>query len=357
MDCANFDAQVVRQDKAVLAMADQFVFLRIVRMNGVDLNLFHFDYDLTWMGFFLNADGRIYARYGGRDASSAESRISRDGLLHAMNEVLRIHKEESAKQLPPPQPQPPLYPEDLTMLKGRARRGGDACIRCHMVNDAFNLEARLKGKNALAKELRRDSFYAFPLPENVGIVLDLVRGNRVRDILPNSAAATAGLKKGDVVHAVNGQLVVTAFDMQNALNEVGKDNKAAVTAERAGREMRFDLNLRADWRRRDVSWRKSLRNAFPNLGCHGEDLSPQTKSDLKVAPDDLAFHVLAVQANGSMSRAGLKSGDVIVSVDGKRKIPYSYFQAYFLLEHNPGDKVELIFLRDDKERTATLIWR
>ena len=41
-----FDAQVVRQDPAVLAMADKFVFARVTRLNGIDLNVFRFDYDL-----------------------------------------------------------------------------------------------------------------------------------------------------------------------------------------------------------------------------------------------------------------------------------------------------------------------
>ena len=41
-----------------------------------DLNVFEFDYDLTWMGFFLDGAGRELGRYGGRDALSAEGRSS-----------------------------------------------------------------------------------------------------------------------------------------------------------------------------------------------------------------------------------------------------------------------------------------
>jgi S1-C subfamily serine protease len=58
-----------------------------------------------------------------------------------------------------------------------------------------------------------------------------------------------------------------------------------------------------------------------------------------------------------MGNAGLKSGDVIVSVDGKRKIPYEHFRAYIPLEHDPGDKVELVYVRGGKEYEATLVWR
>ena len=82
-------------------MADKFVFLRIVRMNGVDLNIFRYDYDLTWMGFFLDADGRVYARYGGRDPESADARVSKEGLLHAMEAVLKLHAGGAGEETDP----------------------------------------------------------------------------------------------------------------------------------------------------------------------------------------------------------------------------------------------------------------
>ena len=40
-------------------------------MNGIDLKLFRFDGDLTWMSFFMNAEDRFYTRYGGRSDTHA----------------------------------------------------------------------------------------------------------------------------------------------------------------------------------------------------------------------------------------------------------------------------------------------
>ena len=42
--------------------------VRIQSMNGVNLNQFQFEYDLTWMAFLQDAEGRTYTRYGGREA-------------------------------------------------------------------------------------------------------------------------------------------------------------------------------------------------------------------------------------------------------------------------------------------------
>ena len=67
-----------------------------MKIAGVDLRRFEFDYDLTWFVFFLNADETIYGRYGGRDASDAEARISMKGLRYAMDRALEAHKSPPA---------------------------------------------------------------------------------------------------------------------------------------------------------------------------------------------------------------------------------------------------------------------
>src|SRR5262249_7459112 len=152
-----------------------------------------------------------------------DGRLSREGLLHAMNEALRLHQEETARNVPPPKLPAPLVPEDLSMFKRAGRFRPQGCIHCHMVNEAFNLEARTK--EPLPKDQRRESFFSFPLPETIGIQPDLVLGNRVRDIVPQSPAAKAGLKKDDVLRTINGQPVVTVFDIQYGLNEVGANGK------------------------------------------------------------------------------------------------------------------------------------
>ena len=45
---------------------DEFVCVRLVQANALDLTLFQFDYDLTFAVFFMNTDRTIYGRYGTR---------------------------------------------------------------------------------------------------------------------------------------------------------------------------------------------------------------------------------------------------------------------------------------------------
>jgi len=41
-------------------------------MNGVNIHLFQFERDLTWMAFFMDANDRFYARYGGNVPTAEE---------------------------------------------------------------------------------------------------------------------------------------------------------------------------------------------------------------------------------------------------------------------------------------------
>ena len=61
-------------------------------MNGQNLGLFQFDYDLTWMAFFMDDQDRFYARYGGREDADPDGYLTKASLLRVMREVLRLHE-------------------------------------------------------------------------------------------------------------------------------------------------------------------------------------------------------------------------------------------------------------------------
>jgi C-terminal processing protease CtpA/Prc len=69
-------------------------------------------------------------------------------------------------------------------------------------------------------------------------------------------------------------------------------------------------------------------------------------------------HVESVTPGGPASDAGLKSGDIIVSVDGKNLRNAEKTSGSALVAHlrtlKPGDKVKVEYLRDGKTRTAEI---
>src|SRR5689334_25049098 len=107
----DFDTQVVCHDQNFAKLSDKFVLLRLSHMRGVNIGLLTFDYNENWMWMFLDADGRIYARYGSVDPDTRVSHNTVEGLLHTMECVLALHeKTPKTPYVPPPAFRPEQIP-------------------------------------------------------------------------------------------------------------------------------------------------------------------------------------------------------------------------------------------------------
>src|SRR6188768_1201604 len=87
------DLAVMQPNKELAELEKQFVCVRIIQGNRLDLDLFQYDYDMSWAAMFLNADKTIYGRYGSRDASGPESDrlLSTAGFQKAAERALALH--------------------------------------------------------------------------------------------------------------------------------------------------------------------------------------------------------------------------------------------------------------------------
>jgi hypothetical protein len=345
----------VREDKQVQALADKFVLLRMTYMRDKDIALFNYDFDQTWMTFFLDGEGRVYSRFGSRDAASAESYNSVDGLVWTMKEVLKLHQDAQGQSRPAYKRPPEKKPGDIPAL--HALGYGNSCVRCHMIHEA-QLAQKRKDPG-----LQAGDFWLFPPPENIGLKLERTEGNRVQEVLPDSLAAKVGLKVGDRLRTANGQRITTRADLEAVLQGLGSPAKLELVAERGEERVSVEMKLEGDWRRCDSSWRMSVRQTARRiLGDYRalSALAADEKDRLKIT-GDLALR-LEEADDGSGAKlpamyrdAGLQDGDVIVAFDGKRKLGYRFPHFYPMLEHAHGDKFEITFLRDGKEHKATAV--
>src|SRR5688572_5311162 len=114
-------------------------------MNGVDINLFQFERDLTWMSFFMSASNHIYARDGGREDSAAESHLTQKSLVRTMRQVLDLHSRGQVRE--GERAREPRTPEDIpTMSAMMAKRKESKCIHCHDVKVAELKHLRQLGR-------------------------------------------------------------------------------------------------------------------------------------------------------------------------------------------------------------------
>jgi predicted metalloprotease with PDZ domain len=311
----------------------------------LNLKLFEFDYDLTFVVFFLSPEGQVYGRYGGRDARGPEERLSLDGLRYTMSSVLKMHLRKTKAFAP----QERGAPRSIQQL---ARGMHVHCFHCHQVKEFLNARLQRTGK------WRRELAWRYPLPENVGLVLELDRGNVVKQAVPHSPAARAGLQRGDTLRRLNGVPVHSQADVQFGLDQAPAKGLIAFTYERAGKRRTGTVRLPDGWRKSDISWRASMRDLAPYLPVSGIDLTPAEKKGLGLSREHLAFRP-RYPLNSRARAAGLREGDIILGIDDKKVqwMDADDFLDFVHREYLAGDRIKLTVLRKGRRLQLAITLR
>jgi hypothetical protein len=347
----NLDVQVMRPDKELERLEKQFVCVRVVQTRGLDLKVFQFDYDLSWAAIFMNADQVIYGRYGTRVTSgpNSDSHISLAGFRKALERALELHKGYPGNKAQlagnigkePEYPVPERIPGLQDRVKGPTTK--QTCIHCHMVRE-YALRDKWQQKRLSAADL-----WVFPMPDNLGLTMDIDDGLRVKKVVPGSLAAKAGLAAGDELLTLNGQPLTSMADIQWVLHNTPADAKLAVKLRRDGQTHDKVVVLSGKWKESDIAWRASSWYGL-RQGLQVTPLSAAQKQMRGIPEDGLALVVKGLFGKGGplLQKAGLKNGDIIVAIDGKTvAMTETEFLVYLRLTHGPGDSVRFTVLRKE----------
>lgn len=293
------------------------------------------------MIFFMDAKERVYARYGGRDGKDADNRQTLDGLRYTMQSVARMHKEET-KEYAPKAEGAPMYIKDVVGT------GKSKCMHCHQVKERLDKKLTSDGL------WTRDLIYRYPLPENLGMRLEVKRGNIVEKITPGSPADKAGLKPGDLVTRLGATPIHSFGDATFALDKAPRTGKLPIAFTRDKETLSANLELAGNWRKTDISWRHSTRRYVPDLPLGGYDLKPDERKSLGLTPKQLAFRQNTT-VHSKARAAGIEPGDVITDLDGRKlEMPvydlYDYVRREFLI----GDVIRVSVLREGKVQVVAL---
>jgi hypothetical protein len=334
MDAKAFDEQVVRLEK-IDDLARDFVLVRLERIIGVDLNVFEFDYDLTFQAFSVGADGKVLGRFGGREPDNAERYLTLPALRHAMQAALEAHRR--AKPDKPAEPAKKLLVEDYPAAKQMK-----GCIHCHQVNEFRRAQEKSAGR------WRPDDRWVYPLPRNVGLTLDPDQGDRVKAVAADSPAARAGVQPGDVLKTVNGLSVASFGDVQYALHRSPVRGEIAVAWQHGDRALTGTLALADGWRRTNLTWRPSMLDILPSLALSGDDLTAAEKKALGIPAKRLAFRQ-GDRVQSEAKAAGVQAGDVVVGLDGRTpEMTMDEFFGHVRRNYLVGDRITLNVLRAGK---------
>jgi hypothetical protein len=368
-ECVKLDDELVEKDPIIRPLLDNFVCVRQVSTNGLDLSLFQFDTDQSFAVFMLNADGTIYGRFGTRSHRTEwEGDVSLTGMAKALQGALDLHAQHPSvkdslagkrgSQLEAGSPE--QYPSLKDRYIAQWDHSGNAvasCIHCHQIGDARRDFYRRSGKPIPDRIL-----FPYPHPKVIGLTLDPEEMATVKSVEPASVAAQAGFRAGDQIRRLNGQPLLSIADVQWVLDGVPPQGGQVIADVTRGREsMQLAITLSDGWRRRgDISWRTStwgLRRMVTG-GLSLESLPQEARDKLQIPRGAMALRVKTVGqfgAHGAAKRAGFQQGDVIVEFDGQRDL----MQEADLLRHGvterrAGDEVSVTVRRDGGEVKLTL---
>lgn len=254
-----------------------------------------------------------------RRFADAETRLAQRLQDHAMRASYRVADRAQQEQ------------ERVLERMDETREPGDAMTMVLSDEGTSWLGVESQDVNAeKAKELK--------LPAERGVLLGR--------IVTDSPAARAGLKENDVVTEINGQRVEGEAQFRRMIHEIPAGRTTQFTVWRDGRSQNITVTLGKSEDRGNVWFKGDPSGAYsfqlprveipdmpiapgmdwnfgvlaggrPRLGIDAEDLSGQFGSYFG-APDGEGVLVREVASGSAAEKAGVKSGDVITSLDGNR---------------------------------------
>jgi serine protease Do len=149
-----------------------------------------------------------------------------------------------------------------------------------------------------------------PLAESFG--LDKAKGALVAKVEPDSPAAQAGIKTGDVILSWNGQPISESSDLPTLVANTKPGSQASLVVWRAGAQQA--LTLAVGEMPDDQASLAAAPPATPQ-GKLGVAVRPLAKEEAKQA--GLQGGLVVERAAGAAAKAGLRPGDVILGVNGQ----------------------------------------
>jgi len=351
--CAGIDSAVLLQQTELTPLLNQFVCVRVINANALDLALFQTDFDLSFSTLLFNGDGTLYGRYGSWQHQKNSKDDTTAGYKHALEAALKIHKGYPANKASLVGKQgrnvPFKTPVEMPQLMGKYSlelnwngKVVPSCVHCHQIGDAFRLSYRDK-----RQPIPDDWIFPYPAPEVLGLSLAPDQIGRISSVAPDSIAAKSGLLPGDELTTLEGQPLISHADVSWVLHTAPKAGKLNALIKRKNKHLEFNLLLTDGWRSRsDISKRVGTwgMRGMASGGLVLEDVPDNERSSLGLTPHALALRVKYVGEYGTHAaakKAGFKKDDLITVVDGiADRLSEGQFIGRMLQAHNPGESVK-----------------
>ena len=211
---------------------------------------------------------------------------------------------------------------------------------------AEKVVVQLKDKGRVVRGKLGVSIMSRPIDQDMQKALNLQnrKGAVINDVEAGGPADKAGLKRYDVVIAVNGQPVDTSNDLRFKISEILPGNPVEIRFIRDGREMTATTTVAE--LTPEAKPKPAAESANKNIGLSVEALTPASarRYGLKT---DRGLLVTDVASGSPAERRGLQPGDIIIEANRQKIETLDQWNA-LLKPLKPGDPLMLAVRREDE---------
>ena len=179
--------------------------------------------------------------------------------------------------------------------------------------------------------------------------LDNTQGALVADIIEGSPAEKAGLKQGDIITKMNGNLVKNPNGLRNDIVLLPPETTVNLTINRNNKIMNLPVTLGTYGQNTFIS------SATPSkqLGFSVDNLTNENIRTFKLTPEDQGVVITEVQGDSPASQASLKPGFLVIAVNHQKVTNVKEFEQA-LKNTQKGDRILLLVRQGDMMRFYSL---
>jgi serine protease Do len=186
--------------------------------------------------------------------------------------------------------------------------------------------------------------------------LDEARGALVAQVTPDSPAASAGFKQGDVILSYAGKQIEDLRDLTGAVADTTIGDQIDVVVWREGGQQTLQAEIgqmpgQEEMAALSGEEQQPQGSDAPQLGVVLAELTPEARQQLELPAEVEGVLVTEVQPGSPAAEKGLQSGDVIVEADRKQvSDPEMVAEAVRNAAERGDDAIVLLVKRDGQDR-------
>jgi serine protease Do len=169
-------------------------------------------------------------------------------------------------------------------------------------------------------------------------------GALVSQVTPDSPAAAAGVKVGDVIVKYAGKVLERSADLPPMVGTTPIGEKTDIVVMRDGKEKTLSVMIgELENQDKPVQLSQTDEQAAQKLGIAVAELDQEMRQQMEV---DHGVVISQVQPNGAAARAGLRNGDVILSFNNEEINTAN--QLAEIVKQAPADKPSVVLVKRDR---------